>query len=113
MASDLFFDGFRGNLVTGAENDQILEPANDAPVPRSIHLALVTAVKPSIAQNISRLLRTVPVARKNIWPPDDDLIIVVELHLNPRDCRTDAARGHVIGILHRAAAGRLRQPQAL
>src|ERR1700745_2232072 len=82
MASDFLFDRFWGNLVARSENNQIFDPAYDPPISGSISLALIARLKPSIAQHFRRLLRPVPVAWKNIWPADDDLLVVAEFHLN-------------------------------
>src|SRR6266700_2904718 len=80
MARDFLFDSFRRDLVARTENDQILDASNDPPVPCSIHLALVASVKPSVAQYVRRLLRTVPVARKNVRPAHNDLVVVANPH---------------------------------
>ena len=95
--------------MAGAENNQILDPPHDPPVPRSIHLALIAGVKPSVAQHFRGLLRTVPVARKNIRPAHDDLIVVAQPHLDARNRWPDASRHDMLRIVHGADRRRFGQ----
>src|SRR5690348_954808 len=82
VVGDFVFKGFRGNLVARPEDDQILDSADDTPVPRSIHFALIAGVKPSVAQGFRSLLRTVPIAWKNIRATHYDFVILAETHLD-------------------------------
>src|SRR5215469_11813270 len=45
-------------------------------------------MEPAIAQGLRGVFRPVPVARKNISSPDDDFIILGQLHLNAGDGRS-------------------------
>src|SRR5438132_3043924 len=53
---DFFFDGLRGDVVPGPENNQVLDAASNFPVPGCVDLALITGVKPSVAQGLSGFL---------------------------------------------------------
>src|SRR3954453_6777306 len=59
-------------------------------------------MKPPIPQHLGGLLRPSPVARKNIGPADDNLVIVTELHLDGGDCRAYAGGNWIAGIIHGA-----------
>src|ERR1700686_424599 len=110
MASYFLFQGFRRNLVAGAENNQILDPPHNPPVPRSIHLALIAGMKPSVAQHFGGLGRSIPVARKHVWAPHDDLIVVAELHLNAGNRWSDTSWHDMAGIVHRTNSSGLGEP---
>ena len=96
--------------MAGAKNNQILDPPHDAPVSGSIHLALISGVKPSIAEYVGRLLRTIPVAGKNIRAAHDDFLVVAESHFDAGNRWANASGRDVIGIVHGADTGRLGQP---
>src|SRR5438477_979698 len=66
LLQDLFFNGFGRDVMAGAENNQILDAAHDAPVPARVDFALVSGVEPTIAQRLGSFLGTVPVAGKNV-----------------------------------------------
>src|SRR3954465_13873810 len=59
-------------------------------------------MKPPIPQHLAGLLRPSPVARKNIGPADDNLVVVTELHLDAGDCRAYATGNRIAGIVHGA-----------
>src|ERR1700727_2755401 len=104
MEINFFFDCFRGNLVAGAEDDKILDSSDDSPLSRTIHFALVPRAKPSVSQHFRRLLRTVPIAWKNIGTTHNDLIVLAEPHFNPRDSRSNTPRDDMMRIIHRTDA---------
>src|SRR4051794_37828299 len=95
--------------MTRAENDQVLDPTDDPPVPFSIHLTLIAGVEPAIAEDLRRLRRTVPVPGKDIRATHDDLFIFAELHLDPADCRACTSGDDIARIIHGTDRGRLRQ----
>src|SRR3984885_4900639 len=109
MASDFLFDGFRRNLMAGAENNQILDAPYDPPISRTVHFALVAGAKPSIAKHFGCLLWPVPIAGKKIRPAHDNLIVVADPHFNAGNRRTDASGNDIVRIVHRTDSGRLRQ----
>ena len=110
MARDFVFDRLRRDLVAGAKNNQILDPPNNAPGASRIQFALISSVKPSIAQNLRGLLRTVPVSGKNIGSANYDLIIFGEPHLDSANRGPTRPGTSVVRIVHGADAGRLGQP---
>src|SRR6476646_7389689 len=93
-------------MARGKDN-QVLDPAHDAPVPCSVHLTLIPAVEPAVPKNSGSLLRTVPVPGKNIRPPHDDFLALAQLHLDSGNCRAHAPGINVIRIIHGADSGRL------
>src|ERR1700722_1219282 len=66
-------------------------------------------MKPSVAQHFTRLLRSIPVARKYIWAPHNNLIVIAELHLNTRDRWSDTTGHDAGGIVHRTDSRGLGQ----
>src|ERR1051325_4840973 len=102
---DFFLDGFRSYLVAGAEDDQILDTSDDAPVAGFVRLALITGMKPTLSEDFRCLLRPVPVAKKHVGPAHSNLIVVVEPHLDPWDGRSHMSGYRMGGIVHGADAG--------
>src|SRR5579862_1928712 len=104
------FNGLGCNVMARPQNDQILEPPDNLPIPFFIDFALVASVEPSIAQHFCRLLRPIPVSRENIWPADDDLCVFRELHFYAGDRGASTSRNDGrIRIVHGADSRRLRQ----
>ncbi len=60
--------------MTRIKNDQILDPADNFPVPCRIYLALIAGVKPALAQDLGGFVGPVPVPRKNIGTANDDFV---------------------------------------
>ena len=100
--SNFFFNRLGRNIVSRPQNDQVLNPPDDAPVPCRIHFALIAGMKPAIAQTFGCFLRTVPVSRKNIRPAHDDLFILAQLHFDAADRGPDAPGLDVARIIHGA-----------
>src|SRR6266478_272444 len=111
---DFFLDRFGRYVVPGIQNDQVLDAAADAPISAHVDFALVAGVKPSVMQRAGSFLWAIPVARENVWPAHDDLLIFSELHLDPANGRADVARldGHA-RVIQRANPGGFRKPIGL
>src|SRR5436853_452417 len=80
---------------------------------RSCPFALIAGVEPAVRARLGCLLRPVPIGGKNVWPPDENLAVVAQLHRDATDRRSDRARLDVSGIVHGANRSRLGEPVAL
>src|SRR6266702_4000259 len=80
---------FRRDVVSGIQNNQILDSAADAPVSPHVCFALITSVKPPTHEGTSCLLGPIPIARKNVRAAHDDFLVLRNLHFNAPDCRAD------------------------
>src|SRR5579872_519850 len=105
MMRDFVLNGFRSDLVAGAEYDQILDTPDDAPVAGFVCFPLIAGMKPAVAENFCCLVGLVPVAGKYARPANNNLIVVAQLHLDPRDGRSHASGHRMGGIVHGADAG--------
>ena len=106
---DFLFHGFRGKLVAGAQYDQILDAADDAPRAR-VQFALIARMEPSIPQHFGTLLWTIPISRKHIGTTNHNFIILTELHLDPGNRRPYSSRHRMARIIHGADPGGFREP---
>src|ERR1700752_2658099 len=106
MSLDFIFDCLGRKLMSGAEDDQILDASYDPPGPRSIKFALIAGVKPSFAEDFGSLLRPAPVAGENVRAAYDDFIVLGEFHLDAGDRRANAAGDGKVRVIHRADASR-------
>ena len=102
MRQQFVFDRFGGDLVAGEENDQVLDTADDAPVPCPINLSLVAGVKPAVTQRLGSFLRAIPVAGENIRAAHDDFVVLAQLHFDSTDRRAHAAGLHMPRMIHGA-----------
>src|ERR1700757_2664344 len=99
MPLDFVLDCFRGKLVSGAEDDQILDASHDPPGSRVIEFALIAGVKPSIAEDFGSLLWPVPVARENVRAANHDFVVLAEFHFDAGDRRSNAGGNGMVRIL--------------
>ena len=88
--------------MAGIQNDQIFQPSGDAPFSIRIHVTLIAGVEPAVAQHRRRLLRTVPVAGKNIRAAHENFVVFADFHFDARNRGADASRLDVTRIVHRA-----------
>ena len=96
--------------MAGVENDQVLYPTNNFPVPCLVDFALVPSAKPAIAQNFGGFICTLPISGEDVWSANDDFFVFTKLHLNPGNSAADPPRLNVPRVVHRANGGGLRQP---
>src|SRR5712692_7507842 len=111
---DFFLDRLGRDVVSGIQDDQVLDAAADAPISANVDFALIAGMEPSVLQNAGGFLRAVPVTRKNVRAAHDDLFIFSQLHLDSSNHCADIARldGHA-RIIERADAGGFREPVSL
>src|SRR6266851_9293912 len=108
---DFFLDGFGRNVMSGIQDDQILDAAADAPIPTNVYFALIAGVEPSVLQDTRSFFRAVPITGKNVRPAHNDLIVLADLHLDSTNHRADIARlDRHARVIQRANAGSFRQP---
>src|SRR3989442_8269871 len=48
-------------------------------------------MKPAALHNFGAFVGAIPIAGENIWPPNNNFIVVAELHFDPGDRRADVA----------------------
>src|SRR6266436_2987739 len=94
---DFLLDRFWRNVMSGIQDDQVLDAAADAPIPANVYFALIAGVEPSILQHAGSFFRAVPVARENVRPAHDELFIFCQLHFDSRNHRADVAGLDEIG----------------
>src|ERR1700740_327001 len=62
MRQNLVLNRLRRNVMAGVEDEKVLNSADNFPISRGVHLALIAGVKPAVAQNFRGFVRTVPVS---------------------------------------------------
>src|SRR5204862_3991697 len=81
----------------------------DTPVPCGADFPLVAGMKPAVSQRFRCFLRTIPVARKNIWPSHHQFFVFAQLHFDTADGRSYPSGLDVTRIVYGADRGRLSQ----
>src|SRR5690349_4047244 len=67
MLRDLLLDRFGSDIVAGIQDNQILDPADDAPVSPSVDFALIAGMEPAVTQDARGVIRAIPVTGENVW----------------------------------------------
>ena len=110
LPKQFLFDRLGRDIVAGTENNQVFQPADDAPVARAIHFALVTGMEPTIAQDSGSFLRPVPIAGEDIGAAHQDLLGFAQSHLDAINRGANAACGDAPRIVHRTDRRGFSQP---
>jgi len=82
MLRDFVFDRLGRNIVARVEDNQIFNATNNAPIAARIYFALISSVKPAVAQHALGFLRAIPIAGKDMRSANDNLFAIRNFHFN-------------------------------
>ena len=97
VAGDGHLDILGRNLLAVGQHDDLLEPADDGDVSGCVDNRLIARVKPSLAiYGGFRRRGVLPVTHHDARPPDQQFLLIGDLHLHPGNGPAHAGRAVVI-----------------
>src|SRR5579885_3870292 len=97
------------DVVARVEHDQVLDASCDSPIAGGIAISLIAGMEPPAAHYVAGGLGTIPVSKKQIRAPHENLVSISYGHLNALARGTDAARHDIPRIVHGGDRRGLRQ----
>src|SRR5215813_7405415 len=100
--------------MTGIQDDEVFDAADNAPITADADFPLIARVKPPVSHHFGGFLGTIPIACEKIRSPDENLFTFADAHFDPVHRLPNVSRlDRNAGIIKRANAGGLREAVTL